>query len=207
MSYGVGTRVGVGVGVAAMATLSSAQSGAASVTYATWNPADKGANITLSNGNLTAANAGSRASVRATIPKTTGKWYWEITVGSLSTDYVVGIASASAAVADGNYLGQDNFAYGWFAFGSGIFKNNVQVNAAAGYTTGNVLGFALDCGAGTLALYNNNTLITTLTGIALGTIYPACGGALSSTSSATANFGATALTFTPPSGYNAGVYQ
>ena len=54
-----------------------------SITYATWNPSDKGTNITLSNGNLTVAkgNAGWE-SVRATIGVSSGKWYWEVTANT-----------------------------------------------------------------------------------------------------------------------------
>lgn len=50
-------------------------------TYATWNPADKSADITLSLGNLKATQTTSSwDSVRSTIGKTSGKWYWEYTM-------------------------------------------------------------------------------------------------------------------------------
>jgi hypothetical protein len=47
--------------------------------FAIWNKADKEANITLSNGDLTATSGTTFwRNVRATIGVSTGKWYWEI---------------------------------------------------------------------------------------------------------------------------------
>lgn len=48
----------------------------------TWDSANKGTNITLSNGDLTATGtaASSWESVRGTVGHTTGKWYFELTV-------------------------------------------------------------------------------------------------------------------------------
>lgn len=58
-----------------------------SVTYATWNPSDKSANVTLSNGNLTATITANTAfyGARATIGKSSGKWYWEQTVSDTTS--------------------------------------------------------------------------------------------------------------------------
>lgn len=54
-------------------------SAAVAVTYATRNPSDKNANIALSSGNLiaTASNTAWK-SVRATLGKSSGKWYREV---------------------------------------------------------------------------------------------------------------------------------
>jgi len=78
-------------------------------TYTAWNPSDKGANIVLSAGNLT-ANAtavGVYQSVRAAVGKTSGKYYFEGTypVGSVSANLLFGIGSATASLS--NYLGSD----------------------------------------------------------------------------------------------------
>src|SRR3989344_5257710 len=56
-----------------------------STTFATWNPSDKSASITFSGSDLTATGPTSGStffSVRATIGKSSGKWYWESTGGS-----------------------------------------------------------------------------------------------------------------------------
>lgn len=62
----------------------------------TWNSADKSAGITLSNGNNTAAFSGATPkAVRSITSKTTGKWYYEVTVSTLSADTGVGLANAA----------------------------------------------------------------------------------------------------------------
>ncbi len=52
------------------------------LSFATLNPSDKGSAVTLSNSNLTATFSGGNGAVRATIGKSSGKWYWEIAVTS-----------------------------------------------------------------------------------------------------------------------------
>ena len=82
--------------------------GGVSVAYATWNPADKGNLITLSNGNLTAinTNTSSRSAVRGMLSKSSGLWKFEITV-SAGTVISVGTASANIDLNTGaSYLGQ-----------------------------------------------------------------------------------------------------
>lgn len=66
--------------------------------FATWNPADRQPNIILSNGNLTTTvNADSvNDTVRATLSKSRGKWFWEITVDSDAGGTFNGICVAAA---------------------------------------------------------------------------------------------------------------
>lgn len=172
------------------------------VTYATWNPADKNANITLSNGNLTATNSVANCAVRATIGKTTGKWYWEITNGSVN-EQDIGVGNASMTL--NGYVGKDANGVGYDSSDGKLYKGDVAVaTGGATYTAADIIGFALDVDAGTLKVYKNNTLQYTYTYGFTGTIYPALGAFAAA--SGTANFGATALTYSPPAGYNAGVY-
>ena len=88
--------------------------GAPAVTYATWNPADKGS-ITLSGGDLLAqSNSGAWNSVRSTISKTSGKWYCEITCGGASGGGIaLGSGTSSANLFD--FPGTD--ANGWGIYG------------------------------------------------------------------------------------------
>jgi hypothetical protein len=76
--------------------------GTAATAGTTWNPADKAADITLSNGNRTAANSTSNdKAVRSTTSKTTGVWYAEVTrlrPTSNSSD-IIGVAKATASLA------------------------------------------------------------------------------------------------------------
>ena len=55
----------------------------------TWNPSDKGAGTTLSNGNLTSSAGGTLGGARGTVSHATGKRYFEFTWDS-------GIASGNA---------------------------------------------------------------------------------------------------------------
>jgi hypothetical protein len=63
----------------------------------TWNPSDKSSNITLTNGNLTAAASTTTSSaVRCTTSATTGKYYFEVTAAGTIAASGVGIATAAA---------------------------------------------------------------------------------------------------------------
>lgn len=184
---------------------------AAGVTYATWDPADKGSNVTLSNGNLTAAiaNGSTQASTKATIGKSSGKWYWELKFDSTTSGSHVTVGIASSAIAVNGYIGLNATNYSYFS-GNGQKYNNAGGAAyGATWTTGDVIGIALDMTGGTLTFYKNNVSQgTAYTGLS-GTFYPAVGGDASgagTTCTTTVNFGATALTYSPPAGYNAGVY-
>ena len=63
----------------------------------TWNPSDKEAGITLSNGNLTAKNTNNAiCGVRAVNSKTSGKYYFEVTCTTFTgATNAVGMASAT----------------------------------------------------------------------------------------------------------------
>lgn len=178
--------------------------GASGVTYATWNPADKNAGITLSNGNLTATQGGASRAVRSTIGKASGKYYWELTqTGGGEADWGIGNSSASLST----WLGNDANGLSYDSSDGKLYKGGVAVaTGGATYTTTHTIGIALDVTAGTVSFYKNNVAQYTAFshGIA-GTIY-AMVGSFAATPVVTANFGATALTYTPPAGYNAGLY-
>lgn len=176
----------------------------AGVTYATWNPSDKGPSISLSGGNLSASMTGTFVELcRATIGKASGKWYWEI-VGCADVGPIQGVAT-TAPPANSSWPGGDTTSYGWYFAGS-LYNNGAPVASPGGYNSTDVLGYALDATAGTLKLYKNNTLLLTQT-IGAGTWYPAVGnsgggGAVT----AVANFGASPMVYSPPAGYNTGLY-
>ena len=81
--------------------------GGGGVTYATWNPADKGADITLSGGNLVATHTSDNAAtVRANVGKSSGKWYWEITTtGHANQGWLFGVADGTTSISGGTVLG------------------------------------------------------------------------------------------------------
>ena len=88
----------------------------------TWNPSDKDAAITLSNGNLTAAQGGASSawrSVRATDSHTPGKYFFEVKLDVQSTNgAMAGLATSGASLT--NFPGSGATGVGWqFALGSG----------------------------------------------------------------------------------------
>lgn len=70
----------------------------------TWNPSDKTAGLTLSNGDLkaTKTTALSYENVRATVGYNSGKYYWELTVGdpssTISQDWYLGVRDVSESI-------------------------------------------------------------------------------------------------------------
>jgi hypothetical protein len=176
------------------------------LTYATWDPAHTGSLITLSGGNLVASETGGVSQfTRSTISKSSGKWYWEVVVTSYSGDAVcVGIAN-SIANPEINYLGQTLNSWSYGSDGN-YYHNGTQGGIFTPYGSSAVIGVALDMGGGTMDFYLNNTHQTTqITGIS-GTIFAAATPSTGANATITAKFGPS-LTYTPPAGYNAGLYQ
>lgn len=173
----------------------------------TWNPADKSAAVTLSGGNLAAsATTGSlnNASVRGTVGKNTGKWYWEYTITTFdpfSGTMLVGVSNLSFPINTTAGVGTTSDSWAWSSFG-GAIHGGATVGNGGQYTHGDVIGFALDMNAGTLTLYINGSatgiVFTGLTGV----IYPTVSMAITAIT-VTANFGATAFAFTAPTGFSA----
>lgn len=160
----------------------------------TWNPSDKSASVTLSNGNLTATNAGaSWSSARSTVGKSSGKWYWEYTIASLG--YVeVGAGIATSAL-DGRFV--NPWGTGWGG----------QSNTA-GFGAGDVVQVAIDIDGGNIWVGKNGTWNGSgnpstganpyQTGVS-GTIYPMV---TVYAAEATVNLGASTFQYQPPVGFN-----
>jgi hypothetical protein len=172
--------------------------------YATWNPLSKASAATLSNGNLDASYTGSSyphlGSDSTIFLPTSGKWYWEITVTTVG-ELWTGIRN----VVDGK---QSTY----YRDGSGGF-NNIRIEAssstgsanAASYTSGDIIGVAVNCDGSTIAWYKNGSQVGTtysLTNVA--NLVPFAGHASSSGSAAVvANFGQRPFAYTAPSGFKA----
>jgi len=178
--------------------------------YATLNPADKAAAMTLSNGNLTVfpTTGASYKSVRATQGKSSGKWYWEAKLDGVAVNpwMYLGIATSASSLT-ANPSGY-NPAVTDMPGGS-TYKNAVVSASHATQQIANmVLGFALDLDAKTLSLYGNGANYANISLITAGTYFPFVGfySTQSSGSQVTVNFGATPFFMAVPTGYNAGWY-
>ena len=171
--------------------------------YCTWSPVDRNPIFTLTNGNLDCAQSAADGSLRATIAVSSGKWYWEITVGTGNT--AVGIALVDASL--NSYLGGLAGAAG-FNMSSGLTLVNTPFSSATGssigaFATNDIIGLALDFTDGTLKFYRNGTLITAnhVTNVS-GLLAPAIGSNVA-TSGYIANFGQRPFAYTAPSGFKA----
>lgn len=177
--------------------------GVSGVIYATWNPADKGTLITLSNGNLTAinTNASSRSAVRGTLSKTSGLWKFEITVNA-GTVISVGTASANIDLnITASYLGQPPLeeSLGYDANGRVTTGGSGGVTEP-GYVSGDTVSIELN--AATREVYfqkagSPRSSVYVMAGT--GAIFPVI--QLRSSAQVTTNFGASAWAITPSSGY------
>lgn len=182
-------------------------------TQAKWNMFDKSGNVLLSNNNRDISRNGGVGSVRATIPKSSGKWYWEIKINSGTTDNYIGVGNGSAQLTsnptDINYwtiaLDGGDYYHGGFL---GVVGTATGTWPAS---TGEVFGIALNMDAGSMTIYRNNIALTTgplfqgTTG-PTGSIYPMFYIQNNSVTTTT-NFGPTGMSYSPPAGYNVGVYS
>ena len=172
--------------------------GEVSGNYATWNPLDKGSQLTLANGNLQIVSV-TNDMVRSTIAMTSGKWYAEYTHGTSLG--MIGIANADAD--NTLYLGQSAGGVGYYYTGTTYFSNNGGVAYGASYTTGDVIGVAFDADTGSLTFYKNGVSqgAVSYTGMSSGPYFFACGVDLMANSHM--NFGQHAFAYSAPSGYKA----
>lgn len=179
----------------------------------TLNPADIGPNLSLSGGNLTltrgAGGSGSTwQSVRSTTSQTSGKWYYEMSVTADTSGIMAGVADSIATI-NGSYIGnntpnntpQDSKSY----YDAGQFRyGGVGSGSPATYTSGDVIGVALDAGTGNVTYYKNNSSQGTQTDAVNGPYFAGI-SLLTNNSVIVANFGntsGTGFSFTPPAGYS-----
>jgi len=178
--------------------------------YATLNPLDKynssGTTGSPSNGNLDVSGFGDTG-IAGTIAVSSGKWYWEYTVGSTggSGQYIsAGIVKSSVTdYYDGSASnGYTYDAYGYYGTNGYKASNNASVSYGATYTDGDTIGVALNLDSGTLTFYKNGTSQgTAFTGLS-GEFKPLYFTRATS-STAVFNFGQRPFAYTAPSGFKA----
>lgn len=127
----------------------------------TWNPSDKDSAITLSNGNLTAENTSgltANKSARAVDFKNSGKFYFEVVVtaaGSGSPSLYAGLSNSSDAMS-GTIAGNTS-SYAYRLETGHKRTNGANTGYGASFTTGDVLGIAVDFTAGAIWFSKNGT--------------------------------------------------
>ncbi len=172
----------------------------------TWNPADRGVNVVLSGGNLSTSSGLTGGSVRSIASVTTGVYYWEVSVDpSGSNAQIGGVANALA--------GYDNLTaetHAWVFYPHTATKYLAASGSSYGSvcTTGDIIGFKLDMGAGTLELFKITSGVSTSMGVMatglVGPLFAISGGDTNGVATiSVANFGPT-FAGTVPTGAYAG---
>jgi hypothetical protein len=133
--------------------------------FATLNPLDKTAAVTLSNGNLQALLNGVNYFAKSTIAISSGKWYWEVTASATAED-MIGITKSDVATT--GYFGSQATSYGYYKTNGNKYNSASGTAYGASYTGGDIIGVALDLDAGTLIYYKN--------GVSQGTAFTGLSG-------------------------------
>jgi hypothetical protein len=134
--------------------------------FATLNSLNNPAGSTLSEGNCkatTTVSTGGR--VVGTVGASNGKWYCEVKAGS-TNNTSIGIVPTSTF--DPNTLGDNSDEYGYFLSNGNKYNNSISSAYGASYTSGDIIGVALDLDAGTLIFYKN--------GVSQGTAFSGISG-------------------------------
>jgi hypothetical protein len=172
---------------------------ATAANYAVLNVLNQGLGaFTASDGNLKFTHTSTNALAPSTIVPTTGKWYCEIVYTTTPGYGIVGVVRG----ADTGY---------WYTVGVGYRGNSgnkiidgTDTAYGASFTTGDVLGIALNLDAGTVTFYKNNSsqgAITLPSSTSGWTPYIAGSYSPSGGTVGTINFGQQPFAYTPPTGY------
>jgi len=186
------------------------------MTATTFDPNFKTTGVALSSGNLVAtmpSGSSGNSNAMATRRLTSQFTYWEITPSAVSGTVGIGIANAWFNIALGQVLGYDNHGVGYQQNGN-VQLNNVTLATLATYTSGNVIRVCVDLQNQLIyfavngGYWNNvsgNNPLTQTGGIPYSTmvldgVFPAVGGATTTTSQVfTATF-TSGFAYTPPTG-------
>jgi hypothetical protein len=170
--------------------------------YAVLNPLNTQSTATLAGGNLNLTTPSTSYGMSfSTIGVSSGKYYWEVTVTSITAGAGIGINKETVALTQ--YMGQSADSYCYINTGE-KYNNNTTTVYGATYTTNDVIGVAFDSDAGTLTFYKNNTSQGTAFSSLTGVFFPAVSDQSNgSASSLSINFGQRPFAYTPPSGFKA----
>ena len=126
--------------------------------FATMNSLHKGANVALTNGNLTCTGSGSNASVASTLAVSSGKWYWEAKLNSSTNNYFnVGILKTDVRIDNLSYPADNAGGYVYAIDGNMYNNGSALLDTGTTISVGDIVGFLLDLDNGTLKLKKNGS--------------------------------------------------
>jgi len=182
--------------------------GEVSGNYCVFNPLDANSQASFANGNLDWTATNGNGVCRGTIAVSSGKWYWEYTYTAKPSGGGTGFGILEVSEAR-DFIGAANApdGYSYYSEGSSFTKkynNGSNSNYGASFEPGDVIGFALDMGGGTITFYKNGASQGQAYSGISGTYAPALNsGTSSGTAKATFNAGQRAFAYSAPSGFSA----
>ncbi|WP_291809225.1 SPRY domain-containing protein [Limnobacter sp.] len=189
----------------------SVDSGNPGGNYAVLNPLDQAGSSSVSNGNLDMGNSQSSAkwgNVRATIGAESGKYYAEYTCTSSSGGFRQNVGVVSLSVSNSG-SSSDNVALNNLSDSAAYFNdgkkslNGTTTSYGASWTTGDVIGIALDVDNTTVTFYKNGVSQgSASTALASNAPLTFAGGMISSNEKGSWNFGQRQFVFDVPTGYS-----
>lgn len=164
--------------------------------YCTLNPLDnsQGAGV-IADGNLKISYSASGRGL-GTIFSDSGKWYAEFTAGQVST-----ATNADAVGVCG--VGTTSSVLRAYAPNGQYYNGSAWASYGATYTTGDVIGVAVDVGNQTIEFFKNNASQGQRTSIGLSLLAFVAWAQGTTGNNIAANFGQRPFSYTPPTGFKA----
>ena len=167
--------------------------------WCTLNPVfNTAAGSITSDGNLKASF--SSDSVTGTFGPASGKWYFEVTVDSITTNAYIGIADQTLFVDTSSFSYSQVYVYLATAVKGG---NGSTSSYGATYGAGDVIGVAYNLDAGEITFYKNGVSQGVAFNSGFGSGYNYRPFSFSQGGGQTFNFGQRAFAYTPPTGFKA----
>jgi len=128
--------------------------------FGVMNPlADYYANHTFKNGNLELLTSTTTSQYTYSINNigmSSGKWYAEMYVGSIAGQCLIGISDRQSQGGT-HYLGGQSYEYSYYSFNGQSINGGTQSSYGNTYTTGDIIGIALDLDNNKLYFSKNGT--------------------------------------------------